>query len=387
VLASLPDLAAAAPLARQLDDEGEGEAAALLRREATRRARGPEELARLRAALLDLARLPASAFVAAYRGARDDDARRAVVARFLAFAPHDRRLLERLLALAAGDAGRVRAVARRIIDDPFADAALVASAAEALRAAGDADASRRAFEEIVERSPRDPWARAFLGDRLRAAGDLDGAAGAYRALAALAPGSAEGTLRAALADAAAGRVDLALRDLGRLARTGGREADPEAARLAGAIAHVVVRDALATADLPEGTAGRLRQHLAELPPPGPEGSVVLVQAAGGGPALTAELARGTGEARDRRAADASAPGVGLWLFDLGADLDGAEVRLARTPGLPPGAPLPVRIVAIPDPAASEIAARTVELPLDGGLVRAHLTASGAVDRVETDPAR
>lgn len=387
VLLGMSDLSAAAPIARQLDDEGESAAATLLRREAMRRVRSADELARLRAALLDRARLPAAAFVAAYGQAKDDAARMRVVAQFLAFAPHDRRLLDRLLALSAGDGDRLRAAVRRVLDDPFVDAALVASAAEALRAAGDADGSRRAFEEIVERSPRDPWARAFLGDRLRAVSDIDGAAAVYAALEALDPGEPAATLRSALAHAGAGRTDLALRLLGRLARTGGRNANRDLARVAGVVAHVVLREALSRPDLPEGSADLLQRQLAELPPVGPAGSVILVQAPGGGPGVAVEVARGPKEARDRRAADAAAPGIGLWIFDVGSDLATAEVRVSRAPGLPPGAPLKVRVVAIASSAATTLATKELELPLDGRLVRAYTGANGAVDRVEVDAAR
>ncbi len=387
VLLGMPDLAQAATVARQLDDEGEGEAAALLRREAMRRVRSADELTRLRAALLDRARLPAAAFVAAYAEAKSDEGRMKVVARFLAFAPHDRRLLERLLALSASDPDRLRAAVRRVLDDPFVDAALVATAAEALRATGDADGSRRAFEEIVERSPRDPWARAFLGDRLRAVGDVDGAAAVYATLEAQDPGEPAAAIRSALAHASAGRTDLALRMLGRLARTGGRNANADLARVAGVLAHVVLREAMARPDLPEGSADLLQRQLAELPPPGPAGSVILVQAPGGGPAVSVEVARGPKEARDRRVADAAAPGVGLWVFDVGADLAGAEVRLSRAPGLPPGAPLRVRVVALATLGSGALASKEVDLPLDGRLVHAFTSATGTVEKVEVDAAR
>src|SRR5690606_8250321 len=137
---------------------------------------------------------------------------------------------------------RLRTAVRRVLDDPYADASLIATGAELLRAAGDLEPARRAFEEIVERSPRDPWARAFLGDRLRAVGDVDAAAAVYTALEALDPDEPAAVLRLAIAHARAGRTDLALRMLARLARTGGRNGNADLAKIAGAMAHLVVRE-------------------------------------------------------------------------------------------------------------------------------------------------
>ena len=86
-------------IARELDQAGEADAAALLRREAVRRARSPDELRAIAHALLGDERYPVGIFRKRYAAAADDAGRLAVVRRFLAMAPHDARLRRRLLAL------------------------------------------------------------------------------------------------------------------------------------------------------------------------------------------------------------------------------------------------------------------------------------------------
>lgn len=379
VILSLGDLTQAAPLAVQLENEGEIEAAGLLRREAMRRARSAEEIRRLRGALLANENLPLVRFLEAYGKANDDAGRLRVVARFLAFAPHDRRLLDRLLALSVKDPEKLRLTARRILDDAYSDAALVASVGEALHASGDAEGSRRAFEEIIERSPRDPWARAYAGDRLRALGEDEKAAAIYASLETLDPDEPAAVLRSAIAHADAGRTDLALRILGRIARTGGRTANADLARLSGALAHVVVREALAKPDLAADQKALLERSLAELPRPTTGGGVLLVTADGGGPPLSLDLVRGPDKAREHRAPIASAPSIGLWLFDLGpGDLDDAVLRLARPGALAPGAELKTRGYVIVDPSKAELHAFDAGLPLDGGWMRGAVAKDGAV---------
>jgi len=79
-------------LADRLSQLGEPDAAALLRREAVRRVKSPEELASVRHALLGSERYPGSLFEERYAAARNDPDRLMVVRRFLELAPHDSRL-------------------------------------------------------------------------------------------------------------------------------------------------------------------------------------------------------------------------------------------------------------------------------------------------------
>jgi hypothetical protein len=86
-------------LANRLALLGEPDAAALLRREAVRRVKSPEELANVRRALLGSERYPGSLFEERYKAAPNDQERLEVVRRFLELAPHDSRLRRQLLAL------------------------------------------------------------------------------------------------------------------------------------------------------------------------------------------------------------------------------------------------------------------------------------------------
>src|SRR6185295_6947878 len=86
-------------IARQLERAGESDAAALLRREAVRRAASPEELAAIRSELIGDERLPIGVFEKRYKAAADDRARLSVVRKLLTVAPHDARLREKLIAL------------------------------------------------------------------------------------------------------------------------------------------------------------------------------------------------------------------------------------------------------------------------------------------------
>ena len=135
-----------------------------------------------------------------YRAAGSDDARLAVVRKFLSIAPHDSFLKGRLIALleAQGKKEQLAEEARRVRLDPFASAQVLADVASALLRLGEQDEARRTFGELGERAPADPWARAFLGDRLRNEGLFDDASQAYAALAELATDEPAGVLRSCL---------------------------------------------------------------------------------------------------------------------------------------------------------------------------------------------
>ena len=150
-------------VARELDRAGEADAAALLRREAVRRARSPDELRAIARALLGDERYPVGIFRKRYVAAADDAGRLAVVRRFLAMAPHDPRLRRRLLALleSLGMKQELADEVRRVRRDPFADAGLLADGASALRRLGDEAEARRTFGELCRARPGRP-----LGPRL-----------------------------------------------------------------------------------------------------------------------------------------------------------------------------------------------------------------------------
>ncbi|MFO0661620.1 MAG: VWA domain-containing protein [Polyangiaceae bacterium] len=86
-------------LARYLEDAGDGDAAALLRREAVRRATTPMDLWQIRIALIGNERKATGAFRKEYRAAATDAQRLDTVRRFLKLAPHDASLRRLLLTL------------------------------------------------------------------------------------------------------------------------------------------------------------------------------------------------------------------------------------------------------------------------------------------------
>ena len=350
--------------AAQIERLGDDEAAAFLRRETLRRA-APTELAGIRAALLRQERLPAALFTERYAAARDDRARLEVVRRFLEVAPHDGRLRGRLLALleAVGEREALLEEVRRLAQDPYADAVLLADAASTLARLGLADESRRGFGEIAERGAQDPWAQAFLGDRLRAEGLHDEAARAYAALLELSPEDAAGTIRSALAHAGAGRVDLARRSLTRVATTFGmRSGRPELAELASVLAHRIVGEALRAEGLEAAQRRVLELSVAELGELGHRASL-LVFAPPGGPAPELVLERGTGDAKRLAPPDVVTGSLGLSLLRI-EPVEGEPLRLVarRAPGLAPEPAYTLELVLIgPELRVS----RRLELPIDG----------------------
>ena len=357
-------------IARRLEQAGDVEAAALLRREAVRRARTPEELRQVKRALLGDERLPEKAFRKRYRDAVSDDARLAVVRRFLAVAPHDPRLRLRLVALLEG-LGLKQELAdevRRVRRDPFAEASVLAEGASALRRIGDEAEARRAFGELAERAPADPWARAFLGDRLRNEGWFDDAAAAYAVLEQLLPEDPATVLRLALAHAGAGRLDVAQRMLARVAQTGGRTGDGQLGELAGRVAAALLAEARAKEGIAPEDADRLARAALELPLP-PTSTVVLVRGPAGAAPVEAVLVRGPKEAREERRPEIAAPAIGVTSLRIDPD-DTSQItlRLRRPEELPPTRPTRVRIDALVPKANGEpvgIVSTEVELPASG----------------------
>jgi len=357
----------------QLALAGEADAAEFLRREAVRRARDPGELRAIRQHLLGTEEYPVGTFEKLYAAATSAEGRLAVVRRFLEVAPHDARLRRRLLALlvAASDGSGLLAEVRRVRDDPFADAALLAAAAEALIRAGDEAEARRAFGERIERAPADPWARAFLADRLRNAGWYDDATSAGESLERLAPDEPAATLRLALAHEGAGRTDIAARMLLRLTQTGGRSGDAAFGALSTQLAAVLLGRAYAAAQDPE-TRRLLRSSLGELALD-ERGAALLVRAPAGDVPVGVQLVPPPGSERAARTATTLAPGLGIHtlVFDPAADR-GAQVVLVRRPGAEPEPPTPVRVQALlpaPQGQPPRVITADAELPVDGREVR------------------
>ncbi len=369
VLDAKPDGLERLRVADQLALAGEDDAAEFLRREAVRRARDPGELRALRRHLLGLEEYPIGTFEKQYAAATGPEGRLAVVRRFLEVAPHDPRLRRRLLALlaAAGDGTALLTEVRRVRDDPFAEAALLADAAEALKRAGDAAEARRAFGELVERAPTDPWARAFLVDRLRNVGWFEDATAAGESLEQLAPDEPAATLRLALAHEGAGRTDIAARMLLRLTQTGGRTGDAAFGALATELSAVLLARAHAAARAPEEQR-LLRAALLELALD-EHGAVLLVRSPAASVPVGARLVPPAGSERATRMATTLAAGLGLHTLEFDPVADrGAKLLLTRRQGAEPEPPTPVRVHALLPGKAGElprVLTVDAELPVTG----------------------
>jgi tetratricopeptide (TPR) repeat protein len=356
-------------VARDLDRAGDADAAGLLRREAVRRARSPEELRSIARALLGDERYPAGIFRKRYEAA-DEPGKLGVVRRFLAMAPHDARLRRRLLALleALHMNQELADEVRRIRRDPFADAGLLADGASALRRLGDEAEARRAFGELAERAPGDPWARAFLGDRLRNEGWYEDAAQAYTVLDQLVPDDPAAILRLALAHAGAGRLDVAVRLLSRVAQTGGRTGEARLGDLAGRLSLALLAEARARPGLPAEDEGRLTRASLELPRP-PGATLILVRAPAGARAIEATLLRGAKDAREERRPEVAVEGIGLYTLRLDpGDGSAATLRLRRPAELQPARAVKVRVDALVPGGEGKppsLVTTEVELPVTG----------------------
>ncbi len=333
-------------LAHELEAAGESDAAAFLEQEAIKRARDPSEVKRIRAALLRGETYPAKVFEKAYLAAGDDDHRLAVVRRFLGLAPHDVRLRRQLLRLleAKGDKEAVRQETAVLRRDPYADASLLADCASALRRIGDEGEARRAFGEIVERAPADPWARAYVADRLRDEGWYEMAGDMIGPLEKQMGGEPGVTMRSALANEGAGRIDVASRMLTRLTQTGGRSERERFHDLASDVATVMLLSP--QKDWTVSDRAELERRALELPRPA-RGVVLLVRTPAAGAATTAQVVRGPDSAREERDPDAIATDLGLQRFYLDPDDTSAVVlELSAPKDLPPAAPVAARVYAI-----------------------------------------
>ncbi len=357
-------------LARSLEVAGEKDAATFLRQEALRRARFPQEVRAVRAALLADEGYPVDVFEEQYARARSDQDRLKVVRRFLGLAPHDVRLRRHLLSLLAstGDKEALRQESARVRRDPFSDATLLADAAAAYRVLDDEAEAREAFSEIVERAPRDPWARSYAGDRLRKEGWFDAASSMYAPLERAMPSDQPILLRAALAHAGAGRIDLAGRMLTRLTQTGGRSVGTDLSDLASDLAAVLLvqpREGLVKRKQDE-----LERRAMELPRR-PLGTVFLVRGPAPDPAISVTMERGPKDAREKKKPDVRAESLNMFRFVSDPTDRDVTLELSTEEALPPAKPLKVRVDAIVSqgPAsAPTLVTRTLEIARDGEAV-------------------
>lgn len=354
--------------ARLLENAGETDAAALLRREAIRRVSTPTELMQVRQALLGDEPRAMGSFRKAYNGARKDEDRLAVVQKFLLLSPHDSLLRRRLFTLleTLGKKAELIEEIARVRQDPFVDAVVLADGASALLRLEQKDEARRTFGELIERAPSDPFARAYVGDRLRKEGLFEDATAAYNVLSLQRPGDPSATLRLALAHIGAGRLDVASRILDRVATTGGRFDSERTSNLA------AVLDAITTAEARDNPArtpeeqARLQRRLLEIPLPD-AASLVLVQTNAIDTPLIAQLARGE-KADLESPANAAAPTLGLSMLQIDRSDTSLRIRLQRPAELLPAQPAQARIYVFTpgkNPAQGRLQHQDVTLPQDG----------------------
>ncbi len=357
-------------VARKLERAGETDAAAFVREDMMRRS----DLTTL--AYDDVRRLligdePKIDLVLdkAYRAAHTDDARLAVVRRFLGLAPHSptgRRLLLSLLE-AMGKRDALLVEIAHIRADPFADAGLLAQGASALRRLDLEDEGRRAFGELVERAPRDPWTLGFVGDRLRAEGLYDDALAAYGRLDRAMPDDAGVVLRLALAHAGAGRLDVATRLLDRVTATGGRGDDGRLSELASIVSATLLAGAREASHAHGADVDALLvRRLAQTPLPDVE-SLILVRAPPADRPVLVTVSRREKD-DDGEPADLDAAAMGLSAVRIERGGGTSRIRLRRREGPDPGRPLRATVSALvlgEDHAPAKLVTREVDVPVGG----------------------
>lgn len=264
----------------------------------------------------------------AYRAAKTDPDRMKVLRRYLRVAPHSplgRRLLLSLLE----STGQKAALAEEIFQvrtDPFSDAGLLAQGASALLRLGEAQEGQRAFGELVERAPRDPWTLAYVGDRLRAEGLFEDALASYQRLDAQSPDDPGVALRLALAQAGAGRLDVAIRLLERAGQTGGRGDDGRTGELSSILSASLLAAAQKAAPSKEVDA-LLGRRLAETPLPD-VASLVLVRTPLGDDPVEVLMARQEKD-KDELPADLDAASMGLSALRIERGGGTARIHLRR----------------------------------------------------------
>jgi tetratricopeptide (TPR) repeat protein len=364
ILAADVNIASGTDLAKRLSDAGETDAAAFVRQELLRRSDlgtlGFDQLRRL--VIEDEPKID-FALDKAYRGAKSDDARLAVLRRFLRLAPHSplgRRLLLSLLETSGDKAGLLEEI-DHIRNDSFADAGLLAECASALRRLGLTDEGRRAFGELVERAPRDPWTLAYVGDRLRAEGLYEDALASYERLNEAMPEDPAVALRLALAHAGAGRLDVATRLLDRAAQTGGRGDDGRLGELSSIVSASLLATARSSKPAPD-TDALLVRRLAQTPLPDVQ-SVILVRTPLTDDPVQVSYARQEKD-KDELPADLDASSMGLAAVRIERGSGVARIHLKRSAALAGGRPMRGTVTALvlaSDRSQSKIVTREVDV--------------------------
>ncbi|HSO33027.1 MAG TPA: hypothetical protein VLT33_10925, partial [Labilithrix sp.] len=352
-------------LAARLAAEGETDAAAFIRQELLRNTSlgslGYEELRKL---LIDDEPKIDRALDKAFRAARTDDARLAVLRRFLRLAPHSplgRRLLLSLLESTKSRGALLEAI-EQIRNDVYADAGLLAECASTLRRLGMDQEGRRAFGELVERAPRDPWTLGYVGDRLRAEGLYEDALAAYLRLDAAMPDDPAVSLRLALAHAGAGRLDVATRLLDRVAQTGGRGDDGRLGELASVVSASLLAKARQGAPAAE-TDALLARRLAQTPLPD-VASVILVRTPLTDDNVEVLVARQLKD-KDELPADLDASAMGLAAVRIERGGGVARIHLRRAAGLAGARPTRGLVTALvfgADRSQPKLVTREVDIP-------------------------
>lgn len=353
-----------------LSDAGESDAAAYVRAQALRRVTSASDLQAVSAALLREEPNVDAELDKAYRAARSNEARLAVVLRFLRLAPHSalgRRRLLTLLEVMGKREELVQEVAR-FRQDPLADAGLLAAGASALRRVGLDVEGRRAFGELIERAPGDPWTLAFTGDRLRAEGLSDDAVAVYDSLVRLMPDDPAVSLRLALAHAGAGRLDVATRLLDRVTQAGGRGDDGRLGELA-SIAQAVLIAAARSGSLRPEVDAELSRRLLQTPLPDAAGLLMVRTSAADSP-VQVRLARELG-ARGETPLELDAAAVGLSAARIERGDGVARIRLKRDAEPGPGRPSHVSVAVLvldDDRLKARLLSRDIDVPADGKTV-------------------
>ena len=331
-------------MAAAVEELGEADAAAFLRRETLRRVTTFEELRKVAALLTQDEPQIDDELDKAYKQAGSDPARLAVVRRFLRLAPHNGLARRRLLALleALGQKEALIAEIESLRGEPFADAGLLAQGASALRRIGLDAEGRRAFGELIERAPQDPWTLAYVGDRLRAEGMFDEAGAAYDSLARAVPNDAGVALRLALSHAGAGRLDVATRLLDRITQTGGRGDDGRLGELASIAQAVLLAGARGTADAE--VEAELDRRLLRTALPDVQ-SVVMIQSPPADDPIEVSVVRSRGE-KVAQSADLDARELGVAAIRIERGDGTAHISLKRALELGPSRPAKAKLAAL-----------------------------------------
>jgi hypothetical protein len=182
------------------------------------------------------------------------------------------------------------------------------------------------------------------------------------------PDDAASILRLALAHAGAGRLDIAVRLLARVAQTGGRSGDAKLGDLASRLSLALLAEARARPGVSAADAERMERASLELPRP-PGATLILLRAPSATRPIEAMLLRGAKDAREERLPEAAAVGIGLYTLRLDpGDGSPATLRLRRPAELPPARPAKVRVDAIVpegEGKAPRLVSTEVELPASG----------------------